>query len=181
MAADRSPRISLWLEIVSAVAVVISLVFVGLEIRNSTEQTEQNTRALQLAAYQDLVNRIVDMNAIDIDGATSIEALIALDSLDEPLRQKLASRLWIIFRHGDMAYFQYESGAISAERLRSAMAPVVSRLGFPLVRQHWERTRWAFVPGYRNYIDERIEALGGAASADASTEDGGPPQPTAGR
>ena len=61
-------RMSLWLEIISAVAVVVSLVFVGFEIRNSTEQTEQNTRALQVSAYQDLINRIVDMNAIDSMG-----------------------------------------------------------------------------------------------------------------
>ena len=54
------------LETVSAAAVVLSLIFVAMEIRKGTEQVEQNTRALQIMAYQNLVGRIVDINAIGI-------------------------------------------------------------------------------------------------------------------
>lgn len=38
------------------VAIVASLIFVGLETRHSAMQAELNTRALQIAAYQDLIN-----------------------------------------------------------------------------------------------------------------------------
>ena len=149
-------KVSLWLEIISATAVVISLVFVGLEIRNSTEQTEQNTRALQVSAYQDLINRIVDMNAIDIEDGTSIESLVSLESPTAQQMQKLNSRIWIIFRHGDMAYFQYESGSISEERMLSAMAPLLDRLNYDPVVQQWNSVKWAFVPAFSSFIDEYI-------------------------
>ena len=149
-------KMSLWLEIVSAVAVVMSLVFVGFEIRNSTEQTEQNTRALQVSAYQDLINRIVDMNAIDIEDQSSIESLVGLESPTTEQLQKLSSRIWIIFRHGDMAYFQYETGSISEERMLSAMAPLLDRLNYPLVEKQWDEVKWAFVPAFRQYVDEYI-------------------------
>jgi hypothetical protein len=150
------PKMSLWLEIVSAVAVVISLVFVGMEIRNSTEQTEQNTRALQVSAYQDLINRIVDMNAIDIEDGTSIESLLGIELRNAEQNQKLSSRIWINLRHGDTAYFQYESGSISEERMLSAMAPLLDRLRFPEVLKQWHEVKWAFVPAFRAYIDEYI-------------------------
>ena len=153
-----SPRTSAVLEIVSAVAVVISLVFVGFEIRNSSEQVEQNTQALQIAAYQDLIGRIVEINAIDIEEATSVELLAVLENPTPEERRKLRNLLWILFRHGDMAYFQFENGAISEERLESAMAPVVTRFGFARVIAHWEETKSAFVPAYQQYIDDRIEA-----------------------
>ena len=55
------------LEIVSAIAVVISLDFVGFEIRNSSEQVAQNTETMQVSAYQDLNGRIVEMNATEIE------------------------------------------------------------------------------------------------------------------
>lgn len=157
-------KMSLWLEIISAVAVVISLVFVGFEIRNSTEQTEQNTRALQVSAYQDLINRIVDMNAIDIEDGTSIESLLNLDARTPEQAQKLNSRIWIIFRHGDMAYFQYESGSISEERMLSAMAPLLDRLGYAPVVNQWNEVKWAFVPAFQSFIDEFLAGKNGSTN-----------------
>ena len=155
---------SLWLEIISALAVVTSLVFVGFEIRNSTEQTEQNTRALQVSAYQDLINRIVDMNAIDIEDGTSIESLLRIEAPTPEEAQKLSSRFWIIFRHGDMAYFQFESGSISEERMASAMAPLLDRLQYPQARKHWREVKLSFVPSFRNYIDNYIEDSAGSTN-----------------
>ena len=149
-------RMSLWLEIISAVAVVISLIFVGFEIRNSTEQTEQNTRALQVSAYQDLINRIVDMNAIDIEDGTSIESLVGLESRTAQQAQKLNPRIWINFRHGDMAYFQYESGSISEVRMLSAMAPLLDRLEYAPVVKQWNEVKWAFVPAFQSFIDDYL-------------------------
>ena len=152
-------RISTVLEIVSAVAVVISLVFVGLEIRNSSKQTEQNTQALQITAYQDLIGRIVEMNAIGIEEATNIESLIALKAPSEQQIGKLNNFLWIIFRHGDMAYFQFQNGAIDEERMLSAMAPLLARLNYPYVVQRWNSVKEFFVPSYRQYVDNHIKLL----------------------
>ena len=149
-------KTSAFLEVISALAVVVSLIFVGFEIRNSSEQVEQNTQALQIAAYQDLIGRIVEINTIGIEESTSIEILVAKDSPTGDDLLKLRNFLWILFRHGDMAYFQYEKGAISDERLESAMAPVVGRLQYPQVIMHWQKTKVAFVPAYQEYMNQQI-------------------------
>ena len=159
-----STKTSTIIEVVSAVAVVISLVFVGLEIRNSSEQVEQNTQALQIAAYQDLIGRIVEINALHIEESANIESLAALTEPTEEQARKLTNFLWILFRHGDMAYFQFEKGAISEARLKSAMAPLTLRLQMPKVRQHWQSTKDVYVPAYQDYIDREFEALGGSDS-----------------
>lgn len=149
-------RLSTALEIITATAVVVSLVFVGMEIRNSTQQMEQNTRSLQVSAYQDLISRIVEMNAIDIDKATSIDIIASKEFLDATQTQKLNSLLWILFRHGDMAYFQYESGSINQERMISAMAPLILRLQNPKIVERWKQIRNVFVPSFRAYVDDQI-------------------------
>jgi len=159
-----STKTSTVVEIVSAIAVVVSLIFVGFEIRNSSEQVEQNTQALQIAAYQDLIGRIVEINTLHIEEATSIETLLAFESPSDDQTQKLTNFLWILFRHGDMAYFQFEKGAISEERLKSAMAPLVLRLEYPQVKEHWEKTKTVFVPAYQAYIDNEIEGVTGAGT-----------------
>lgn len=147
------------LEIISAIAVVLSLIFVAFEIRNSSEQVEQNTNALQITAYQDLIGRIVEMNAIGIQEGTSIESLAAIANPSDSQTERLNSFLWILFRHGDMAYFQYEQGAISKQRLQSAMAPLLGRLRIPQVRARWREIENAFVPSYRAYIQQQIESV----------------------
>lgn len=152
-------RLSITLEVISALVVVISLVFVGLEIRNSTEQTEQNTRTLQVSAYQDLISRIVDLNMISIEESVTIETLVAIESPSVTETHRLNSFLWILFRHGDMAYFQFESGSISEERMLSAMKPLLLRLGNPKILSRWNAVKDAFVPAYRNYIDARIALM----------------------
>ena len=97
------------------------------------------------------------MNAIDIEDGTSIESLVRIESPTSEELQKLSSRLWIIFRHGDMAYFQYESESISEERMLSAMAPLLDRLRYPQALRHWADVKTAFVPSFRSYIDNYIE------------------------
>ena len=49
-------------EILGGAAVVLSLIFVGFQIRQSSLQTEQNTVALEVSAYQNLVALMNDMN-----------------------------------------------------------------------------------------------------------------------
>ena len=152
-------RTSIALEIVSAIAVVLSLIFVAFEIRNSSEQVEQNTQALQVQAYQDLISRIVELNAIGIEEGLTIENLLHLENPTKAQIAKLRSFLWILFRHGDMAYFQYEQQAISEERLYSALAPLLGRLSYPAVVSRWEEIEWSFVPSYREFVWEEIEKL----------------------
>jgi hypothetical protein len=154
-----SQRTSTLLEVISAVAVILSLIFVAFEIRNSSEQVEQNTRALQITAYQDLVGRIVEINAIGIEESTTIESLVAIESPTEHDTRKLNSFLWILFRHGDMAFFQYEQGAITKERLRSVMAPINGRLELPKVVARWQEIQDVFVPSYRAYVQKQIDRI----------------------
>ena len=48
-------------------AVIASLIFVGIETRNGAIQAELNTEAIEMAAYQQLIDSINDMNALMIE------------------------------------------------------------------------------------------------------------------
>ena len=147
------------LEIVSAIAVVISLVFVGLEIRNSSKQTELNTQAIRISAYQDLIGRIVELNKLEIEYSLNFDTMVSKASYTPEEILKLDSYIWIIFRHGDMAYFQFENGAISEERLRSVLGPLIGRLGYPYVQKRWNYVRANFVSSYQTYVDNEIKSI----------------------
>ena len=149
------------LESVGIVAIVASLVFVGIETRNSTRQAVLNTQALEIAAYQDLMDNIAEMNALEVQdlgvAALMYKAARTPEDLTDLEQFRYIRALFMRFRHGDMAYFQYERGAIDEARLRSALH--IINLEIPGVRDFWMLNQQNFVESYRNYINPLIDEI----------------------
>lgn len=62
MYSENLQRWALIAEIVGGFAVVLLLIFVGLEIRQSSFNTELNSRVTQVNAYQSLMDHLVEFN-----------------------------------------------------------------------------------------------------------------------
>ena len=148
------------LESVGIISIVASLIFVGIETRNSTQQAVLTTQALEITAYQELNTNIAEMNILTMhsDAAASTMAKVWMEPGDiESFRERRA--IFLLLRHGDMAFYMYERGAIDESRLRSAIAPIT--LNNPLVRNHWEKYKLSFTEEYRDYVDALIADLDG--------------------
>ena len=114
-------------EIIGAGAIVVSLIFVGLEIRNSARQTELNTQAIQLSAYQVLVGQINDMSLLNIDHPELVASFsLPYDEMEPSQQQQQLASMVMRARHADLAYYQYSLGMLDDERLRSVMGPLTT-------------------------------------------------------
>ena len=103
------------LESVGIISIVASLIFVGIETRNSTQQAVLTTQALEITAYQELNTNIEEMNILTMhsDAAASTMAKVWMEPGDiESFRERRA--IFLLLRHGDMAFYMYERGAIRA-------------------------------------------------------------------
>jgi hypothetical protein len=143
------------LESFGIIAIIASLIFVGIETRNSTKQAILMTQALEISAYQELMTNIEELNylAITNDSMASVLGQFWSEQGDiEKFHEKRA--FFLLLRHGDMAFYMYKRGAIDENRLRSAVGPI--ELGSPLLRRYWDENKFVFAEEYRNYIDERI-------------------------
>ena len=143
----------------SAVAVVVSLVFVGLEVRESARQTELNTQSLQVSAYQDLISQITEINARSMDKpeiSLLIAATSSFEELSEIEREQVFSAFMLVARHGDMAFYQYELGMLTAERLESALGVLNNAVCRSVFRQFWAFSSHNFVVSYREFVDAKI-------------------------
>ena len=140
------------------IAIIASLVFVGIESRNSTKQSMLNTQALEITAYQALMSNINDVNALSLESPIAAEAMAKIwsDEAFDAEQFQLERVLYILFRHGDLAFYMFERGAIDEERLRSAIAPVP--INSEVGRDFWERRKGSFTQNYRNYLDDQIVA-----------------------
>ena len=122
-------------EIVGGIAIVLSLIFVGLQIR-------QNSEVSQVNAYQELVSQITLMNTLRVQDAEFADLFWRFDHGKQPQndteRARLEAFLYMVFRHGDLAYRQYEKGLIDRDGLTSVLAPTRTFLNTEIGREVWE-------------------------------------------
>jgi hypothetical protein len=138
--------------ILANIGVVAGIVFLAIEI-------QQNTRSLEMNAYQDLIGQINDFaSAIRDDPDVNILANsdMPLAELSAEDRQRVTAHFYLVARHGDLAYYQYEQGALSRERLDSVLGPLNNRLCNPLFRESWPNMRHNFIGEYRDYVDTNV-------------------------
>jgi len=128
-------------EFVGAIAVVGTLIYLAVQIRQNTSQIRDNVLSLQVNAYQDLINRIADVNKLVIsDGEWASITMKAVENpreLDSIELSRYMSFLMMLTRHADMAYLQYEKGMLDHERFLSALGPFYGTLrSSELARAH---------------------------------------------
>ena len=128
-------------EFVGAIAVVGTLIYLAVQIRQNTSQIRDNVLSLQVNAYQDLINRIADVNKLVIsDGEWASIAVKAAENpteLDSIELVRYMAYLMMLTRHADMAYLQYEKGMLDHERFLSALGPFYGLLrSSELARAH---------------------------------------------
>ena len=156
------------LEGIGFVAIIASLVFVGIETRNSTRQAVLTTQTLEISAYQELMDNISELNTLAVQdpevAAFLYKAYETTLELSDIEQFRLDRNLFDRFRHGDMAYFQFERGVIDEVRLRSALG--VLRFNNPRVQEFWRRNELYFVESYRNHINQMISEIGAERASD---------------
>jgi len=161
-------------EISGAVAVVVSLVFVGYQLKQSNEQSAQNTRALELSAYQQLIDGISDFNALTIENIelrVARQKLRAGAQLDSDEMEVINAFIYLAYRNGDLAYLQYQRGLIDEERLRSGLGLLVNLLDLPFVQAHWKQARSGFTESYQSFVNKLIEEANQAKSKTTSPQE----------
>ncbi len=114
-------------EFVGAIAVVATLGYLALQIRQNTRRTEESTASQEATTYQSLMSQIIELNrglAADQQLGEIVAKARNGEVLDDSERPRYVSLITAILRYGDMAYYQYEKGLIDERRLHSAFSPV---------------------------------------------------------
>ena len=150
-------------EAVGLLAVIASLVFVGMETRNSADQAAINTRAIEIASYQELTNNIIAANLVLIGNSKLVALQLKVesnsDALSEIERRQYA--VWVIsrLRHADLAFFQFERGVIDESRMRSTLGPLQGTFRDQMSRDIWQAVQDNFVESFRVYMNEYISEI----------------------
>ena len=121
-------------EIVAAVAVVVTLIYVAAQIR-------QNTASVRATGYQEWLSANLELNTAAAD--QSMSHLFALGNADS---SKLSEESFVSFAMWNLGLMQmaqatnylYKSGSLDRELWEAEMNRAAGILAFPGVRQWWE-------------------------------------------
>ena len=153
---DGLEKFALLAEIISAIAIVVSLVFVGYQIRQGNEETALNTSAIQATIRQSMLETDLGGLYIYMDHPYLVKRTgLTPDQLTE------VKALIIAFvRMREYYWTQYNDGLLDEPTWLSYRQPLTNVVFQSEVgRGVWQDFRRAFNPGFIEDIEEWISTL----------------------
>jgi hypothetical protein len=140
-------------EIISSVAVVVSLIYVSLQVR-------QNTRALRATTYNSVTSNSVAILAPMFDHPEFTEFLMRAQSDPDAATpaEKLRFHILLLaaFRHWDNLYYQFRNGTLEREMWESYDCTLTNWLANPAWREWFKRNASFFSESLRVLVRDRL-------------------------
>jgi hypothetical protein len=139
-------------EIIGTVAIIVSLIFVGLQIR-------QNTNQIAAASYQTglrFIHSINELTATPESADLVIRGLNDFDALSQVDKAQFDSKLADLTNDFFVARQLYLQGSLSGEEFADFERVMAQMLRSPGAAQWWATTRHVFPQEYRNSFEDVI-------------------------
>jgi hypothetical protein len=149
-------------EFVAAVAVVISLIYLAVQIRQNTAQTRQNIRVVRASAFQNITDRVTRWND-SLAGDPELARIYAsglLDprSLNDVERIRFETHAGNAFRHWEDIFLLRRDGLVDDEVWEARKAQWKVFFAEPGMKWIWGRRKASMVSSFQAFIDTEIDA-----------------------
>jgi hypothetical protein len=148
-------------EILGAAAVVITLVYLAMQIR-------QNTKATQSSTFQGATNALnhINMSVSTDPNLVRIMAQekVSMNDLSSEDQVRYSFLLLSLFRVRETIYFDHDQGITTHQSWIRELDSLRSNLQTPIVREWWAENPFGFTPEFTEVVDEIIQEIQSAAS-----------------
>jgi hypothetical protein len=155
-------------ELLGAVGVIASLIYLAKQIRHSGEQMQENTRAARSTAYQQFEHSVNEraMSQVTVPGLNRIVHLGTSDPerLNEEESRQFLIWLYTQMRGFDNGYYQYKLGMFDEDRWQMSIAELKYFIQLPGVVATWDTMQATLS---RNFVALVEEILGEEAGGEA--------------
>jgi hypothetical protein len=158
-------------EIVGAVAVVITLIYVAVQMRQNSRQVAENTKVTRLAAreatqqafsrFRRLIASSPDLAELYLKGCADYRALAVAD------RMRFGSLLQENLLAWNLRYLHIRDGLQEAETWERQKPLLVSTLTQPGIRYWWDRNKYIFDAAFVALLEDLIASASRSESAAA--------------
>jgi hypothetical protein len=137
-------------ELVGALAVVVSLLYVARQIR-------QSTAATKAASFQSMTETMVHINTSVLLDAPTYDLMIralASESLTEVERARYLVFFWDVLRMLESAHYQVELGVLDESKLLSIAGNMQSHLKCQVGAEAWSVLQTRYPPEFRSVVSD---------------------------
>jgi hypothetical protein len=142
-------------ELVGATAVVVSLIYLAIQIRRQSEDSRVSSMNDVAAAFRDASGKTGDADFADI----AFRGLRDFDSLAGPEKLSMLVRMINVFRVCEEAYILHQDGRLDERYWRGIQRYLATAIGAPGAQRVWELRKHYFSDEFQAYVQglERIE------------------------
>lgn len=143
-----------WMNLSASIAVILGIVFLGLEIRQNTEMMKSQTRD----AISEKQMMFSEWVATESELAEAIAKATAGQPMSSAEGVQYAYFLAGVWREWENSYYQFQQGLFDREEFAPRMNRWHDMMRTKLVRDSWVATRMNYAPGFREEVDRIVSA-----------------------
>jgi hypothetical protein len=144
-------------DFVGGLAVIVTLAYLAVQVRQNTRQLERTAAISKAAAYQNLTTLIVEGNARISTNREFAELRMrgrqALSNLDEVDQNRFLVSMSSVFRIMENLHQQNAASLLSDDEYSSWQHMLRMHLSYPGAREAWRQIAPAFSPGFRDVVE----------------------------
>ena len=155
-------------EFIGAVAVIVSLIYVGVQVRQNTQSVRSSAFQAAIRDATDNIDQVVhdpELNRIWLVG------LRDLDSLSHEERYRFAGYMTSILRRYESLLYQTQQGTLDPGAWEGIRANLKNTFSHPGILAWWPRARHLFNRQLQEFVEG--ELLGGEQGPEAGNADDG--------
>lgn len=138
--------------IAASLAVIASLIFVGVQLRQSSLATRIMTAQINTQIMIDNFGRIIDQSDI----AAIFAGEISPDDITPSQALRIGNVFASTFRHFEMLHMHQRYGIHEKEMWQASEARLNDRISNPYIRAWWEASKQSYAPSFVIYVDQCI-------------------------
>ena len=151
---NRLQKISIVTDIVGAVAIVISLIFVGIQFTENTKATKSATAASTVATISSWYS---EMGNNEQSSSLFLNFMADPESLTSEERFQVIISLHGLFLTFQNSYYLSQQGTLDSHIQESITKAAVGVKDQPGFRLFWKLRRELFFPEFQKHIDEIVD------------------------
>lgn len=149
---DKLHEYALIAEIIGGIAIVLSLLFVGIQINQNSESTQAQTRD-SLSEKQIELYLQLGLNARAMEIYTRGRAGLIEYDFNDPEYNAWQFMALSNLRVWENEWYQYEKGLFEEDEYSGRKNLLSGMLSGPGYSQIWESQKQSFSPGFRSFVD----------------------------
>ena len=144
-------------EVVGAVGVILSLLYLAIQIRGEARAKRASTVHDQSNAFRDFLHSIA---ADETLSEIYLRGLRNPEELDEAELVRFLSALGFLFRVFEEAFYHWNDGDLDEHVWHGFSAPIVDMLAYPGTVYYWQKRRHWYSAHFRALVEKEIAHAG---------------------